>query len=155
MSRTSLAEYPCSIARTLDVIGDQWSFLIVRDALLGETTFSGFQRSLGVSKNILSQRLDNLVTNEIFRKAAVAEDARRYSYELTNKGKELFPIVVAMLQWGDKWMFGSEGEPVQVLDTKKRAPVQKVGVVSRDGRFLQSQDVLYWPGAASSKQPRR
>lgn len=154
MPRTSLAEYPCSIARTLDVIGDQWSFLIVRDALVGETTFSGFQKSLGVSKNILSQRLDHLVTHEILRKFPVSENARRNSYQLTSKGRELFPIVIAMLQWGDKWMFGSEGEPVQVLDKENHAPVQKVGVVARDGRFLQPQDVDYNPVRTNARTRR-
>lgn len=146
MTRTSLADYTCSIARTLEVIGDQWSFLIVRDAFLGVETFTGFQQRLGVSRNILSQRLSNLVRHGILVKQPVLQKSKRHRYQLTERGRELFPIVIATLQWGDKWMFGSEGEPVQVLDAEKHAPVQRVGVMSRDGRFLQSQDVIYERG---------
>lgn len=146
MARTSLAEYPCSVARTLEAIGDQWSFLIVRDALVGRRTFTDFQRSLGVSRNVLTQRLDHLVENQILRKQPTSPGGKRNLYELTERGKELFPIVVAMLQWGDKWLFGSMGEPVQVLNAETKSPVQKVGVVAREGQFLQSHDVIYRAG---------
>ncbi len=146
MARTSLADYPCSIARTLEVIGDQWSFLIIRDALVGRKTFTDFHRSLGVSRNVLTQRLEHLVENQVLCKQPTSSGGKRNLYELTERGKELFPIVVAMLQWGDKWLFGSMGEPVQVLDAETKSPVQKVGVIARDGQFLQSRDVMYRTG---------
>ena len=152
MARTSLADYPCSIARTLDAIGDQWSFLIIRDALLGRETFTDFQKSLRVSKNILSQRLGSLVEQGSLSKEPQSPNGRRNRYRLTDRGMALFPIVVAMLQWGDKWCFGSLGEPIKVLDAKTKAPVQNVVVVSRDGQCLQAHDVIYERSADAREQ---
>jgi len=149
MTRKSLHDYNCSIARTLDIIGDQWSLLILRDAFVGLQTFSQFQKSLGVSRNILSQRLANLVDNEILVKTPVSESGKRNRYSLSERGLELLPALIALLQWGDKWIFGSQGEPVRVLDVEHRAPIQKIGVISREGQYLEPHQILFRPGPAS------
>ena len=145
MTRKSFEGVPCSVAQFAEVLGDKWALLIMRDALTGVNTFSGFQKKLGVAKNILSERLSHLVEHGVLERRQTRPGVDRYTYELTTKGKALFPIGTAIMQWGDKWVFGSSGEPVQVLDKKTGAPVQEVGVVSRDGQFLSHDDVLFKP----------
>ena len=150
MARKSLEGYNCSLARTLDIIGDQWSLLILREAFLGVETFSGFYKGVGVARNILSDRLERMVANDILTKSPTT--TKRYRYILTKRGKELLPALVAMMQWGDKWIFGTKGEPVRVLDRKTRSPIQKMGIVSRGGQFLEPNDLLFEPGPGAKSE---
>jgi len=100
----------CSIARTLEVIGERWSPLIVRDALFaGATRYSDFQRSLGIATNILKARLDGLVEAGIMRRHRYSEQPELYEYLLTDKGRALAPALVALSEWGDRW--ATEGDP--------------------------------------------
>jgi len=100
----------CSIARALEVIGERWSPLIVRDALFaGATRYSDFQRSLGIATNILKTRLDGLVTAGIMRRHKYSEQPELYEYLLTDKGRALAPALVALSEWGDQW--ATDGEP--------------------------------------------
>ena len=150
MARKSLEGYNCSLARTLDIIGDQWSLLILREAFLGVETFSGFHKGVGVARNILSDRLERMVEYNILTKKPTS--AKRYRYTLTKRGKELLPALIAIMQWGDKWIFGSEGEPVRVLDRKTRSPIQKIGIESRAGQFLELNDLLFEPGPGAKSE---
>lgn len=149
MTRTSFKAFNCSVARSLDIVGDKWSMLIIRDAFLGVSTFSAFQRRLNVARNILTDRLMHLVDNDVLERRQSKPGVERYEYHLTERGRALFPVITALMQWGDKWIFGSEGEPVQLLDLEKNAPVQQVAVMSRDGRYLEDGDVKFklGPGA--------
>lgn len=144
MTRKSLDGYSCSIARTLNIVGDQWSILIIRDAFLGIETFSDFQKRIGVSRNILTNRLVKLVQHSILSKKYIS--AKRARYTLTQKGRELLPTLIAIMQWGDKWIFGAGEEPVRVVDRETRSPIQQVGIVSRSGRFLSPEDLLFERG---------
>jgi DNA-binding HxlR family transcriptional regulator len=144
MTRKSLKGYTCSIARALDIVGDQWSMLIVKEAVLGVETFSGFHDRVGVARNILANRLEKLVEHDILVKELTGP--KRFRYRLTDKGKELLPTLLVIMQWGDKWIAGADGEPVRVLDKENRAPIQKIGIVSRSGQFLELDDVLFEPG---------
>ncbi|MEL7540863.1 MAG: helix-turn-helix domain-containing protein, partial [Pseudomonadota bacterium] len=146
MTRTSLKDVNCSVAQFAEILGDKWSLLIVRDAFTGVSTFSEFQKRLNVSKNVLTERLNNLVRHGIMDRVQTRPDVERYTYELTARGKALFPIGTAIMQWGDKWVFGSEGEPVRVLDKETGAPVQSIVVLSRSGNLLELDDVEYQPG---------
>jgi len=146
MTRTSLKEMNCSIAQFAEILGDKWGLLILRDALVGVTTFSEFERRIGLSKNVLTERLNRLVDNGVMAKVSIRPNSGRYRYELTEKGKALFPIAVSIMQWSDKWVFGNEGEPIKVVDGKGGAPIQSVEVIARDGRTLSSDDVEYRPG---------
>lgn len=150
MRRTELEHFNCSFARTLDILGDRWTLMIIRDAFYGISRFSDFQSRLGMARNILADRLEQLVTHNILVKVPTRPGVERFSYRLTERGKELYPALVAFCQWGDKWIFGCQGEPVRILDKKTGAPVQKVAVVSRDGRYLESQDITYAPGPGAS-----
>ncbi|MEV6280176.1 helix-turn-helix domain-containing protein [Nocardia sp. NPDC051832] len=100
----------CSIARSLEVIGERWSLLIVRDAAFaGATRYSDFQRSLGIATNVLKSRLDRFVDTGIMRRHKYSEQPELYEYLLTDKGRALVPALVALTEWGDRW--ATEGDP--------------------------------------------
>lgn len=106
----------CPVARALDVVGDRWSLLIVRDAFDGVCRFSDFQRSLGMSRSMLSQRLQALQDSGVLAQQAAADGSRYQDYVLTTQGRALFPLVVALRQWGEGFLF-AEGEPRSQLLT--------------------------------------
>ena len=101
MERKSFAEMDCSVAQCLEVVGEWWSMLIVRDAFLGVTRFEDFQRRLGISRNILQQRLTRLVDSGVLARVPYSEHPPRVDYRLTDKGRDLWPVLTAMRQWGD------------------------------------------------------
>jgi len=130
--RTRLEKDYCPSARSLDVIGDWWSLLIVRDAFDGLTRFGEFQKSLGIAKNILSQRLRTLIARGILTTAPAADGAH-HEYRLTDKGRDLFPVMVALRQWGERHLF-APGEPhSHLVDRETGAPV-RIEVLTADGR---------------------
>jgi DNA-binding HxlR family transcriptional regulator len=110
MRRSSLAEMPCPVARTLDVVGEWWTLLIVRDALLGRRRFEDF-KATGIADNILSARLRRLVDEGILERVPYQERPVRYEYVLTEKGRELGPVVQALRGWGQKWTAGEDRSP--------------------------------------------
>ncbi|EFE95903.1 winged helix-turn-helix transcriptional regulator [Serratia odorifera] len=123
MKRKSLEHAPCPVARALDVIGDWWSLLIIRDAFDGVSRFNEFQKNLGMAKNILSLRLRTLVAHGILEIVPAADGAYQ-QYLLTEKGRALFPIVVALRQWGEDYLFAAN-EPHSLLvesDSGQRIP---------------------------------
>jgi DNA-binding HxlR family transcriptional regulator len=105
----------CSVARTLSVIGDRWTLLIIRDLFLGMRRFEEFQHDLGLTRHRLAQRLHKLVAHGILRRVAYQTRPRRFEYRLTEKGLDLYPILVSLLGWGDRWMAGGEGPPVELV----------------------------------------
>ena len=94
----------CSVARTLEIVGDRWTWLIVRDAFLGMTKFAQFQSSLGIAPNVLGERLNRLVDEGIFERALYSEHPSRHEYRLTEKGSDLFVALNALRQWGDTYL---------------------------------------------------
>lgn len=124
--------------------------LVIREAFGGASKFSEFSRQTGAAKNILTQRLDSLCKDGILKRVPQKEGSPRHSYVLTPKGLGLFPIIVALGQWGDKWVFGSEGEPVIIVDKTTGAPIQPVTVFSHDGRHLKPEDVGAVPGPGAN-----
>jgi DNA-binding HxlR family transcriptional regulator len=112
MKRTSFAGMTCSIARTLEVIGEWWTLLILRDAFRGVRRFDDFQRDLGIARNILSDRLNTLVEHGILTRLQYQEHPARYEYGLTEKGRDLYPVIIGLLRWGDRWTAGAEGPPL-------------------------------------------
>ncbi|MEV6426610.1 helix-turn-helix domain-containing protein [Nocardia sp. NPDC051463] len=114
MRRTSFEDMNCSIAQCLEVVGEWWTLLIVRDALMGVTRFDDFRERLGIARNVLTQRLEHLVAHDIMAKVAYQEHPVRYDYRLTPKGRSLWLVLTAMRQWGDEWA-APDGPPVQSL----------------------------------------
>jgi DNA-binding HxlR family transcriptional regulator len=115
MRNTSLAQFHCSVARTIDVIGEWWTPLIIRDAFYGVRRFEDFQRSLGLARNVLSRRLDRLVTEGIMERRRYEEHPPRDEYLLSEKGRELFPVIGALMAWGDRWNAGPAGPPLLLM----------------------------------------
>lgn len=141
MRRTSFSDMSCSIARCLEQVGDWWTLLIVREAFFGTRRFGEFQSHLGIAPNVLSARLHGLVQHGILQAMAESENGRVLDYRLTDKGRDLFPIVIAMLQWGDRHAPAPEGPPVQIVDRENGRPIAALQVRSDDGRVLQARDV--------------
>jgi DNA-binding HxlR family transcriptional regulator len=117
MRHTSLANLRCSVARTVDVIGEWWTPLIIRDAFYGLRRFEDFQRSLGIARNVLSRRLDRLVSAGIMERQRYEERPPRDEYLLTEKGRDLFPIIASLMAWGDRWNAGEAGPPLLLVHT--------------------------------------
>jgi DNA-binding HxlR family transcriptional regulator len=138
--RTDLADAGCGIARTLQVVGDWWSLLIVRDAFNGRRRFSEFQKNLGLARNILSARLRKLVDEGVFTVEPDPESGLSHLYVLTPKGRELGVILVALWQWGEQHCFAPGELKYAIVDKLNRQPLPKLQVVAQDGRVLGAQD---------------
>ena len=105
----------CSVARSLSVVGDRWTLLILRDCFLGARRFEQFQASLGVSPHLLSTRLGKLVEHGILERSLYQERPTRHEYRLTAKGRDFHPVILSLLRWGDRWMAGDAGPPVNLI----------------------------------------
>ena len=112
MKWDEIGQIPCSVARTLSVIGDRWTLLVLRNAFLGVRRFEHFQRDLGTTRHLLSDRLSKLVEHGILRRVRYQEKPDRYEYRLTEKGLDLQPVLLALVGWGDRWMAGEDGPPM-------------------------------------------
>lgn len=112
MKRTSFGQWPCSIARSVDLIGDWWTPLILREAIFGATRFNQFQAALTLGRNVLTARLGRLVEEGLFDKRAYQANPPRYDYVLTGKGKDFFGVLVALAKWGDRWLDQGKGPPM-------------------------------------------
>ena len=112
MQRTRFGDLACSIARTLDVIGEPWSPLILRDIYVGINRFEQIQQELDISRKVLTERLKWLVEKEVLQRHAYSQRPPRYEYRLTAKGLELCDLLLVMVRWGDRWTAGEAGPPV-------------------------------------------
>jgi DNA-binding HxlR family transcriptional regulator len=130
----------CPVARSLDTIGEWWSLLIVRDALSGIRRFSDFQKSLGLAKNILSVRIKKLVACGIMEQLPASDGSAYREYTLTRKGRDLFPVIVALRQWGEGYLFSRGEKRLQVLDKRTGKPF-RVEVHNAKGETLTANDL--------------
>jgi DNA-binding HxlR family transcriptional regulator len=112
VKRTAFSEWPCSIARSVDLLGDWWTPLVLRDAYFGAKRFEHFQRNLGIGRNVLTQRLNRLVEEGMFERVRYQDHPPRDEYRLTDKGRDFMPVLMAMSAWGDRWLATEEGPPV-------------------------------------------
>ncbi len=145
MERKSFAEMHCSVAQCLDVIGEWWSMLIVRDAFLGITRFDDFTERLGISRNILNQRLARLVEAGILARVAYSEHPPRFDYRLTDRGRDLWPVLTAMRQWGDKHA-APDGPPMVVTHQGCGQVANAVMICSACGEPFGAGEVRTAPG---------
>ncbi len=113
----------CSVAQCLEVVGEWWSMLIVRDVFLGVTRFDDFQERLGISRNILNLRLSRLVEAGVLEKVPYSKHPLRYDYRLTDKGRDLWPVLTAMRQWGDRYA-APDGPPLRLTPVAATSPMQ-------------------------------
>jgi DNA-binding HxlR family transcriptional regulator len=115
MRWSEIGDMTCSVARALSVIGDRWSLLVLRDAFLGLRRFEEFQRDLGTTRHRLADRLRKLVANGILTRVRYQRHPPRFEYRLTAKGKDLYPVIVSLTRWGDRWMAGKAGPPIELV----------------------------------------
>jgi DNA-binding HxlR family transcriptional regulator len=155
MGRTRFDEMNCGIAQALEALGDWWTLLIVRNAFFGMRRFADFEVDLGISKNVLSDRLTHLVEHEILEKVEAGTHGSRYEYQLTARGEALLPVLTSLREWSDEWIFGSGNEPVIVRDRRTRRRVPKLRVRDADGRLLGRRDLRteLGPGARGESLP--
>ncbi|PAV24770.1 transcriptional regulator [Tamilnaduibacter salinus] len=142
MARKRFDNANCSVARALNEVGDWWSLLVVLHAMYGTRRFVDFQRELGIARNILCDRLARLVEHGVLKKVDVGEHGSRHEYRLTDKGRDLFPVVMALRQWGDRWTPAQEQAPLDLRDRATGRPVRPMVVQDADGRDLGIRDVM-------------
>jgi DNA-binding HxlR family transcriptional regulator len=140
VERKSFADMHCSVAQCLEVVGEWWSMLLIRDAFMGVTRFDQFRERLGISRNILNQRLLRLVEEGLMNRVQYSEHPPRYEYRLTAKGRDLWPVLTAMRQWGDKHA-APDGPPLQVIHKACGRVSQAVMTCSACGERLSPRDV--------------
>lgn len=141
MRRASFEDMDCSVARSLEVIGEWWTLLIVRDAFFGVTRFEEFQQRLGIARNVLSARLDTLVDHGVLDRRPYDQARGRFDYVLTDKGRALWPVLVTIRQWGDEWVVGEERAPIGLRHQACGAVTRAVLHCDRCGEPLVGDDV--------------
>ncbi|PWC10970.1 winged helix-turn-helix transcriptional regulator [Brenneria corticis] len=140
VKRKSMKEDACPVARALDVVGDRWSMLIIRDAFDDRRRFGDFQRSLGVARNILTDRLRRLVEEDILAVRPASDGSAYQEYVLTPKGAQLFPLVVVLRQWGERHLFEPGEAHSRLLERQTGKPLPAMAPRSAEGRLLAPQD---------------
>jgi DNA-binding HxlR family transcriptional regulator len=146
MQRTPFGEMACSIARTLDAVGEPWTPLIVRDVFVGIGRFDELHRDLGISRKVLAERLQALIEREILVRKAYSQRPPRYEYVLTPKGLEICEVIFAMIAWGDRWTAGEAGPPALLRHTVCGEVAHAVVTCSSCGERLAAADVRPEPG---------
>lgn len=141
MQRKSWASEKCPMARSVDVIGDWGSLLILREAFGGTTRFDDFQKRLDISRNLLTARLKKLVARGIFKRRPIAEEARRHEYVLTEMGEDLLATIIALRQWGDRWLFRPLPAPYGMFDAVDSSELEEIKVRSARGRDIRRGDI--------------
>jgi len=139
----------CPIAQTLERVGEWWTLLILRNAFSGMTRFDEFQQHLGIGTNVLSQRLRSLTEDEILTRTAAPDDGRAFEYRLTERGLALYPILIAMMEWGEKWVPNPKGPRMKLVERGTGEPIAGICVHSADGRSLQPHEIAAVAGPAA------
>jgi len=145
----------CSIAAALDVVGEPWTLLIVRDAFYGVRRFDDFQANLGVARNVLTVRLKKLVEAGIFRRVAYQERPVRHEYRLTDRGAALFPVIVGLKEWGDRHgPAARDGKPMELVTRGDGRAIEPILVDAPTGQRLDLTSVRAVPGPGAEPQTR-
>jgi DNA-binding HxlR family transcriptional regulator len=150
-------DYPaldCSVAKALEVIGERWSLLIVRSVMHGNRRFGEMQESLGIARNVLSARLQRLVDEEILERRAYSESPPRYEYFLTQKGLDLWPALIALLHWGERYSPSPEGPRRLIVHKECGGTVSERGICESCGRVLTARDAKQVPGPGAKAEAK-
>jgi DNA-binding HxlR family transcriptional regulator len=141
MERSDYSDANCSVAGALQLVGERWSLLILRESFLGVKRFDQLQRNLGIARNILADRLQRLVGAGILERRRYQERPERFEYRLTEKGLDLYPALVALMEWGDRYLAGASGAPVVLEHKACGAETRPQFVCSECGEPLGARDV--------------
>jgi len=142
------------VAQALEVLGDWWTLLLVREAFMGARRFADFEANLDISKNILSARLEHLVAHGVLARVDAGVHGTRYEYELTPMGKDLATVMTALRQWGDRWIYGKGREPLLALDRRSGQRIPRLRILDDEGRPLAGCDIVLAPGPGATKRTR-
>lgn len=140
MKYKSYEDMNCSVAQSLNILGERWALLIIRDAMFGAKRFGQFQRSLGISRNILTTRLNRLVEEGLMEKRPAAETSHD-EYVLTQAGLDLEPVLLAITHWGDKYRPNPNGLRLLFKDRESGVPIQPMHAITEDGKSLKPGDL--------------
>ncbi|MEV0027513.1 helix-turn-helix domain-containing protein [Nocardia sp. NPDC050793] len=151
MAKADLSEIVCSIARTLDAVGERWTPLILRDLFVGMTRFEDIRRDLGVASNVLAARLETLRAHGIVESRVYQTNPVRREYLLTEKGRDLYPVLATLIAWGDKWSAGPEGPPVVSVHRGCGQRTSGVVVCEECGEPLTAETVYWQPGPGARR----
>lgn len=146
MPRLKANDSMCSAARSLELLGDRWALLLIREVMFGTHRFDDFARHLGVARNVLAQKLARLVAAGVLVQQPLRNDALRQGYYLTDMGEGLLPVLVALLQWGDRWLQTPQTVPLRVIERGTGAELAPILLRSASGRVLQRRDLDWAPG---------
>jgi len=143
----------CSIARSLELVGERWSLLVVREIFHGRRKFSEMQRSLGVARNVLTARLQRMVDEGILERRPYSERPERYEYFLTEKGLDLWPVMIALMHWGDKYEPNPDGPPSIVVHKECGGEIDDRRIYTKCGKHLKVREAraIDGPGAKTAE----
>jgi DNA-binding HxlR family transcriptional regulator len=151
----AFADFNCSIARPLSFLGERWALLVLRDLFLGRHRFEEFQESLGIASNVLSQRLATLTEEGIVERRRYSEHPERFEYRLTEKGRDLQPVLLALLAWGDRYTAGEDGAPLETVHQECGHAFHLAPTCSHCGGGVDSRNVRRRLGPGASEEQRR
>jgi DNA-binding HxlR family transcriptional regulator len=154
MAIKAFADLNCSVARPLSFLGERWALLVLRDLFLGRRRFEEFQDSLGLASNVLSQRLATLVEEGIVERRRYSEHPQRFEYRLTEKGRDLQPVLLALLAWGDRYTAGPEGVPLETVHDECGHVFHMVTTCSECGGEVHPGNVHNRPGPGATDEQR-
>jgi DNA-binding HxlR family transcriptional regulator len=155
MAIKAFADLNCSIARPLSFLGERWALLVLRDVFLGSRRFDEIQASLGVASNVLSQRLATLTEEGILERHAYSEHPERFEYRLTEKGRDLQPVLLALLRWGDRYTAGPEGPPLEQVHSECGHAFHAVPTCSECGGEVDTRNTRVRLGPGATDRQRR
>jgi DNA-binding HxlR family transcriptional regulator len=153
MKRTSFAKMHCSLARGLEMIGDWWSPLILRDLFLNVTRFDDLIEDLGISRNLLTSRLNALIDKGVIEREAYQRHPPRYEYRLTEAGRDLVPAILALTAWGDRWARPKQGSPILFVHKACGHQFQPQVTCSECGELIKAETVAAVPGPGGAARP--
>jgi DNA-binding HxlR family transcriptional regulator len=145
---SEIGDATCSVARALSIVGDRWSLLVLRDAFLGIRRFDAFQRNLGTTRHRLADRLKKLVAHGILERVRYQQHPPRFEYRLTEKGKDIYPVVVSLTRWGDRWMAGKAGAPIELVHKSCGRCTMPTLTCPECGEAVSARDMIARPGPA-------
>ena len=155
MRRKNFQDVPCGIARAMGALGDAWSFVIVREAMFGVTAFDEFVERLKIPRNTLTSRLETLVELGVMSRSPDETDGRRSVYRLEEAGRDLWVVLLALQQWGNKWFFEDVGAPSFMADRRTKKAVADLKVRNEKGRELNLNDITIIPGPSAPPALRK
>lgn len=151
MTRTSFARVDCGVAQAAEQIGDKWTLVILRSTFHGIRRFEEFSEHLGIAPNVLTDRLAKLVQADILYRRKSGSDGRMFEYLLTPKGFDLYPMILFLNQWAERWMGKADGARIEIVHRQTGRPIRPIEVLSDDGEPLTARDTIMRNAASGSK----